>query len=116
MLFRSVTATQHRGDNAHRNLQREDQGAANPVRQQHQHCAQRGRKQQLRQYPERAEQKKGGRDVATSLLFFGCRRPGEDYLYGDAELKEWSDLGVVDVRPAFSRETEASEGCHYVQE
>ena len=65
---------------------------------------------------ERAEQKKGGRDVATSLLFFGCRRPGEDYLYGDAELKEWSELGVVDVRPAFSRETEASEGCHYVQE
>ena len=65
---------------------------------------------------ERAEQKKAGREVARSLLFFGCRRPGEDYLYGEEELRAWSELGVVDVRPAFSRETEASEGCRYVQE
>ena len=65
---------------------------------------------------ERAEQKKAGREVATSLLFFGCRKPGEDYLYSDAEMKEWRELGIVDVRAAFSRETEASEGCRYVQE
>ncbi|KAH9850173.1 bifunctional P-450/NADPH-P450 reductase [Lenzites betulinus] len=65
---------------------------------------------------ERALQKQAGRTVAKSILFFGCRSPREDFLYGDAELKEWSDLGVVDVRPAFSRATEASEGCRYVQD
>ena len=59
---------------------------------------------------ERAEQKKAGRDVARSLLFFGCRAPEEDYLYADSDLKEWQELGVVDVHPAFSRTTEASEG------
>ncbi|KAI0729796.1 cytochrome P450 [Fomitopsis betulina] len=65
---------------------------------------------------ERAMQKQAGRDVAKSLLFFGCRRPGEDFLYGDAELKEWQELGIVDVRPAFSRATDQSEGCKYVQD
>ncbi|KAI0763546.1 bifunctional P-450/NADPH-P450 reductase [Trametes elegans] len=65
---------------------------------------------------ERALQRQAGRAVARSLLFFGCRAPAEDFLYGDAELKEWSELGVVDVRPAFSRATEHSEGCRYVQD
>ncbi|GJE90389.1 bifunctional P-450/NADPH-P450 reductase [Phanerochaete sordida] len=65
---------------------------------------------------ERALQKKGGREVGKSVLFFGCRRPGEDYLYEDSDLKEWAELGVVDVRPAFSRESEKSLGCKYVQD
>ncbi|KAI0823976.1 bifunctional P-450/NADPH-P450 reductase [Trametes gibbosa] len=65
---------------------------------------------------ERALQKQAGRAVAKSLLFFGCRNPREDFLYGDAELREWSELGVVDVRPAFSRAADASEGCRYVQD
>ncbi|KAL1937786.1 hypothetical protein VTO73DRAFT_12805 [Trametes versicolor] len=65
---------------------------------------------------ERAMQKQAGRAVGKSLLFFGCRNPREDFLYGDAELKQWSDLGVVDVRPAFSRSTADSEGCQYVQD
>ncbi|KAI0629781.1 fatty acid hydroxylase [Trametes polyzona] len=65
---------------------------------------------------ERAMQAQAGRPVAKSLLFFGCRTPREDYLYGDAELREWSALGVVDVRPAFSRSTEDSQGCRYVQD
>ncbi|OSC98018.1 bifunctional P-450/NADPH-P450 reductase [Trametes coccinea BRFM310] len=65
---------------------------------------------------ERAMQRRAGREVATSLLFFGCRAPREDYLYGEAELKEWSELGVVDVRPAFSRSSGDSEGCRYVQD
>ena len=64
----------------------------------------------------RAEQKKAGRDVAKSLLFFGCRQPDEDYLYGEVELKEWASLGIVDVRPAFSRRDQVSEGCRYVQQ
>lgn len=65
---------------------------------------------------ERACQKMAGRDVGNAILFFGCRRPTEDYLYSDSDLKEWAKLGVVDVRPAFSREPSMSEGCKYVQE
>ncbi|KAF7794903.1 hypothetical protein EIP86_006046 [Pleurotus ostreatoroseus] len=65
---------------------------------------------------ERAMQKKGGREVGKTLLFFGCRRPTEDYLYANSDLKEWSDAGVVDVRPAFSRASEESFGCKYVQD
>ncbi len=65
---------------------------------------------------ERAMQKIGGRDVGKMLLFFGCRDPEVDYLYGEAELKEWIELGILDVRTAFSRKSEASHGCKYVQE
>ncbi|PIL35108.1 cytochrome P450 [Ganoderma sinense ZZ0214-1] len=65
---------------------------------------------------ERAMQKKAGREVATNLLFFGCRNPNEDLIYGDSDLKEWAELGIVDVRPAFSRSTGDSKGCHYVQD
>lgn len=73
---------------------------------------------------ERAAQKASGRDVGKMLLFFGCRAPEEDYLYVDgvsvsedlAVLKKWAEEGVVDLRPAFSRRVEASEGCKYVQE
>ncbi|KAF7316593.1 Fatty acid hydroxylase [Mycena chlorophos] len=65
---------------------------------------------------ERAAQKASGRDVAKMLLFFGCRYPDRDYLYSDSDLKEWVELGVVDVRPAFSRASDKSEGCKYVQD
>ena len=65
---------------------------------------------------ERASQAESGRTVAKSILFFGCRKPEEDYLYSDAELKEWVAAGVVEVLPAFSRQPDASEGCKYVQE
>ncbi len=65
---------------------------------------------------ERALQKKGGRDVGEALLFFGCRNPKEDFLYSDSDLKEWEELGVVKVRPAFSRASAESLGCKYVQE
>ncbi|OCH86500.1 cytochrome P450 [Obba rivulosa] len=65
---------------------------------------------------ERAMQKKAGREVAKSLLFFGCRSPSEDFLYSDSDLKEWTELGIVDVRPAFSRSMENSCGCKYVQD
>ncbi|KAF8755250.1 cytochrome P450 [Rhizoctonia solani] len=34
----------------------------------------------------------------------------EDYLYSEGELGEWSKLGVVDVRPAFSRAAESRKG------
>ncbi|CAE6437995.1 unnamed protein product [Rhizoctonia solani] len=64
---------------------------------------------------ERAIQKKAGREVAKSVLFYGCRNPGEDYIYGD-ELTEWQDLEVVDVRPAFSRTPKNSGGQRYIQD
>ncbi|GJE90374.1 bifunctional P-450/NADPH-P450 reductase [Phanerochaete sordida] len=65
---------------------------------------------------ERAAQKQAGRDVAKSILFFGCRGPQQDFLYIDSDLKAWTELGIVDVRPAFSRDAEQSGGCKYVQD
>jgi cytochrome P450 / NADPH-cytochrome P450 reductase len=65
---------------------------------------------------ERAVQKQSGRDVCKMVLFFGCRSPDVDYLYSDSDLKEWTEMGVLDVRPTFSRAPELSENCKYVQE
>ncbi|KIK61041.1 hypothetical protein GYMLUDRAFT_43136 [Collybiopsis luxurians FD-317 M1] len=65
---------------------------------------------------ERALQKMSGRKVGNVLLFFGCRDPEGDYLYSEDDLAEWSKLGVVDIRPAFSRVTDRSEGCKYIQD
>ncbi|KAI0071730.1 bifunctional P-450/NADPH-P450 reductase [Panus rudis PR-1116 ss-1] len=56
---------------------------------------------------ERAMQAEAGRNVGKSLLFFGCRNPDVDFLYGNGDLKKWQELGVVDVRPAFSKVTHA---------
>ncbi|THU98682.1 cytochrome P450 [Dendrothele bispora CBS 962.96] len=64
---------------------------------------------------ERAMQKSSGRDVAKILLFFGCRYEDGDYIYKE-ELQEWVKLGVLDMRPAFSREEDKSEGCRYIQD
>ncbi|TAA26805.1 bifunctional cytochrome P450/NADPH--P450 reductase [Pseudoxanthomonas winnipegensis] len=61
---------------------------------------------------ERAIQKAGGREVGQALLFFGVDHPEVDYLYRE-ELQRWQDMGVVDVRPAFSQAPEA--GVVYVQ-
>ncbi|KAJ7772252.1 fatty acid hydroxylase [Mycena metata] len=65
---------------------------------------------------ERAVQKASGRDVGKMLLFFGCRSPARDFLYADTDIAEWIKLGVLDVRPAFSRSSEDSKGCRYVQD
>jgi cytochrome P450 / NADPH-cytochrome P450 reductase len=65
---------------------------------------------------ERAQQKQGGRDVGKMLLFFGCRSPKNDYLYSDTDLAEWVKMGVLDVRAAFSKHSDESAGCQYVQE
>lgn len=65
---------------------------------------------------ERAEQKKGGRAVGKMLLYYGCRTPETDYLYSDSDLDKWSKEGVVEIRPAFSRKSEQSFGCKYVQQ
>ncbi|KAF5368039.1 hypothetical protein D9758_004480 [Tetrapyrgos nigripes] len=63
---------------------------------------------------ERGLQKSSGRDVGKIMLFFGCRDPEGDYIY-QQELEEWVKLGVLDVRPAFSKVSEKSEGCKYIQ-
>ena len=64
---------------------------------------------------ERAKQIEAGRLLAPALLFVGCRYHDRDRLYPE-EFDEWERLGAVDVRYAFSREPEKSEGCKYVQE
>jgi len=65
---------------------------------------------------ERALQKASGRDVGKMLLFFGCRSPEEDYLYSKTDIEEWTKSGLLEVRPAFSRNIAKSEGAKYVQE
>ena len=64
---------------------------------------------------ERAEQMKAGRKLAPALLFVGCRSATKDTLYAE-QFKEWIAKGVVDVRYAFSKEPDNSEGCKYVQD
>ena len=64
---------------------------------------------------ERAMQLSAGRILAPALLFIGCRHPDKDALYAE-ELAQWAEQGAVDVRYAFSRCPERSEGCKYVQD
>ncbi|KAF5662549.1 bifunctional p-450:nadph-p450 reductase [Fusarium heterosporum] len=64
---------------------------------------------------ERAAMLAAGRTLAPALLFFGCRDPEIDDLYAE-ELARWQQMGAVDVRRAYSRATEKSEGCKYVQD
>jgi cytochrome P450/NADPH-cytochrome P450 reductase len=65
---------------------------------------------------ERALQKASGRDVGKMLLYFGCRSPEEDYLYSKTDIEAWTKLGLLEVRPAFSRDSAKSEGAKFVQE
>ncbi|MEP6557741.1 MAG: cytochrome P450 [Burkholderiales bacterium] len=62
---------------------------------------------------ERALQKAAGRDVATSLLFFGIDDPEVDYLYRE-QFAEWQAQGVVEVRLACFKKPQA-EGIEFVQ-
>ncbi|KAH8734360.1 cytochrome P450 [Ilyonectria robusta] len=64
---------------------------------------------------ERAAMIGSGRKLAPAILFFGCRSPDVDDLYRE-ELDEWQRLGAVDVRRAYSRASEKSEGCRHVQD
>ena len=64
---------------------------------------------------ERALQKEAGRNVGKMTLFLGCRSPDEDFLYSKTDFEEWRKLGILEVLPAFSKDTEKSEGCKYVQ-
>ncbi len=48
--------------------------------------------------------------LGPALLYFGCRDHERDFLYAD-ELRAWEKLGVVQVRPAFSRRGPADGGA-----
>jgi len=51
---------------------------------------------------ERADRKAKGASLGPSMLFFGCRHPEQDFLYGD-ELKAFEASGVTELHTAFSR-------------
>ncbi len=51
---------------------------------------------------ERAALKKQGKTMGASHLFFGCRRPDQDFIYGD-ELKAFEADGTTKLHVAFSR-------------
>ncbi|MDB5074643.1 MAG: NADPH--cytochrome reductase, partial [Chloroflexi bacterium] len=51
---------------------------------------------------ERSARQAKGDHLGQALLFFGCRHPGQDFLYKD-ELEAFAEQGVVTLYPAFSR-------------
>ncbi|KAF7728682.1 NADPH-cytochrome P450 reductase [Apophysomyces ossiformis] len=56
---------------------------------------------------ERVHMKRQGREVGPTVLFFGCRRASEDFLYKDEWPELFSELGEPSrIITAFSRETE----------
>ncbi|KAF7949340.1 uncharacterized protein EAE97_002849 [Botrytis byssoidea] len=65
------------------------------------------------------------RKLAPAILFVGCRSSTSDRLYA-RELDRWKDLGVVDIRYSFSRDSESppseretmrmGQGYKYVQQ
>lgn len=55
------------------------------------------------------------RKLAKAVIFLGCRSKTSDRIYAE-KLDRWVEAGVVDVRYAFSREPESSEGCRYVSD
>lgn len=62
---------------------------------------------------ERAAVQAQGREVASALLFFGCRHPQQDFIYED-ELRQFEAQGVAQLVTAFSRV--AGEPKCYVQD
>ncbi|MEO1309970.1 MAG: cytochrome P450 [Pseudomonadota bacterium] len=52
---------------------------------------------------ERRALKEKGATLGPAMLFFGCRRPSEDFLYAD-ELRAAQDNGLIELHTAFSRE------------
>ncbi|ATY61047.1 Bifunctional P-450 [Cordyceps militaris] len=64
---------------------------------------------------ERAAMITAGRKLAPAVLFFGCRSPDDDDLYAE-QFATWQKIGAIDVRRAYSRATNKSDGCKYVQD
>lgn len=55
------------------------------------------------------------RKLARAVLFLGCRSQTNDRLYAE-QIDSWVKQGVVEVKYAFSKEKDASEGCAHVPE
>lgn len=52
---------------------------------------------------QRLLDKAQGKACGQMVLYFGCRRSDQDYLYGDV-LQGWADKGDITLYTAFSRQ------------
>lgn len=52
---------------------------------------------------ERIHQQQAGSQLGKCVLFFGCRRSDQDFLYGQ-QLQQWADEGLLTLSTAFSRQ------------
>lgn len=52
---------------------------------------------------ERDFNKKDGKEVGQTILYFGCRKRSEDYIY-EEELEDYVQRGIMKLRTAFSRD------------
>ena len=52
---------------------------------------------------ERIHQQQAGSQLGQCVLFFGCRRSDQDFLYGQ-QLQQWADQGLLTLSIAFSRQ------------
>lgn len=64
---------------------------------------------------ERAMQKNAGRKLRPAYLFIGCQDPVKDRIFAE-ELDKWEQDGVVKLFYAFSRASDKSKHCKYVQD
>lgn len=64
---------------------------------------------------ERALKIQSGKQLAPALLFYGCGSPGQDDIYAE-EFADWQQQGAVDLRIAYSRQSDRSLGCRHVQD
>ncbi|KAE8153962.1 cytochrome P450 [Aspergillus avenaceus] len=52
--------------------------------------------------------------LSKAILYIGCRTKGQDDIHAD-ELNEWASQGAVDIRWAYSRPSDGSQG-HHIQD
>lgn len=50
-----------------------------------------------------SQQRSQGSQLGQCVLYFGCRRCDQDFLYGQ-QLQQWADQGLLTLYTAFSRQ------------